>query len=328
MASACVTEAGDCLRDLGRLAEAAQAYEEAVRRNAALGNERGIAVGQAQLGTVRLAQRRFPEALQAHADARDHFTRLGEPGSVAVSWHQSGMAYQSDGQAEAAEQAYRKSLAIQVQLKNIAGQANTFNQLGTLYDDVLDHPEEAVGFYRQAAACAAEIEYIAGEGRARSNLAETLRKLRRIDEARQEIRRAIQCGELSDHAAALWKTWAILAGIEADCGKPEAAAQARAKGRAAYLAYRRDGGENHDGAGRIAHDLAQQLLAGDQAGAAEVVHQLNAVANPPPWLPPFATALQAIIAGSRDPALADAPDLSYDTAAELRLLIETLSQPR
>ena len=103
------------------------------------------------------------------------------------------------------------------------------------------------------------------------------------------------------------------------------AAQARAQARAAYLAYRRDGGENQDPDGRIANDLKVRLLAGDQSGATEFVEQLSAEPNPQAWLPPFATALQAIVAGSRDPALADAPEFSFDTAAEILLLIETLN---
>ena len=37
-------------------------------------------------------------------------------------------------------------------------------------------------------------------------------------------------------------------------------------------------------------------------------------------------ALQAIVAGSRDRALADAPDLNYDMAAEILFLIETLEK--
>lgn len=35
--------------------------------------------------------------------------------------------------------------------------------------------------------------------------------------------------------------------------------------------------------------------------------------------------LQAILDGSRDAALADNPDLEYDDAVEVRLLLETLA---
>jgi len=40
---------------------------------------------------------------------------------------------------------------------------------------------------------------------------------------------------------------------------------------------------------------------------------------------PFIGALQAVVAGSRDPALADQPELDYTMAAEILLLIETLA---
>ena len=39
----------------------------------------------------------------------------------------------------------------------------------------------------------------------------------------------------------------------------------------------------------------------------------------------FIGALQAVVAGSRDPALADQPELDYTMAAEILLLIETLA---
>jgi hypothetical protein len=111
----------------------------------------------------------------------------------------------------------------------------------------------------------------------------TLRKLRRLDEARQEIRRAIECDEPFGHAAEPWKAWAILAGIETDAGNPAAAAS-----------------------------LLEQRAADPDAA----------------WLRPLVEALQAIVAGSRDPALAADPGLDYTMAAEILFLLETLGRPR
>ncbi len=315
------------LLDLGRLDEAAAAYEESIRRAEQLGDDREVAVGKGQLGTVRMHQRRYPEALAAYAEAHARFTQLGEPGSVAVGWHQTGTVYQAAGQPEAAEDAYRKALAIKVRLGNVAGQASTLEQLGQLYDNALGRTEEAVAFLRQAADKYVQISYAAGEGQIRSNLAIRLRKLRRLDEARQEIRRAIECKQPFGHAAEPWKTWAILAGIETDAGNPAAAAEAKRKASACYLAYRRDGGENHDRAGRIALAVTQSLLAGNPAAAASLLQQL--AADPKfAGLRTFIQALQAIVAGSRDRALADVPDLDYGMAAEILFLIETLEKAR
>jgi tetratricopeptide (TPR) repeat protein len=122
MASACLTEQGTCLRDLGRYDAAAAAYEEAIRKDEQRGDLRDVAVGKGQLGTVRLQQRRYAEALEAYQQARDTFSRLQEPGTVAGAWHQIGMVHEKAGQPEAAEEAYNQSLSINVRLGNQAGQ--------------------------------------------------------------------------------------------------------------------------------------------------------------------------------------------------------------
>lgn len=322
MASACLTEQGDCLRGLGRLEEAATAYQEAIRRDEQRGAERDVAVGKGQLGSVRLAQGRHREALAAHEEARARFTQLGEDGSVATVWHQTGIVYQQMGQGEAAEAAYRHSLAIRVRLGDDAGQADTLVGLGVLYADELKRPEEAVGFFRQAADKYIGIGDAAKEGAVRNNLAESLRGLRRLDAARREIHRAIQCKEGLGHGAELWASWGILADIESDAGNQDVAREINRKAIDAYLAYRRDGGENHSGPGRLALDVTQFLASGQTAEAAALLQELAAEPKAAPLLP-FLRALQAIAAGSREPSLADDPALHYTMAAEILLLVES-----
>ena len=134
---------------------------------------------------------------------------------------------------------------MEVRLGDVAGQARTLSQLGHLYYSVLGRVEEAAAFFHQAAAKNTEIHDVVQEGGTRTNLAEALRKLSRLDEARQEIRRAIECNERLGHASAPWKTWNILAEIETDAGNTTAATGAKRHAIACYLAYRRDGGENH-----------------------------------------------------------------------------------
>jgi tetratricopeptide (TPR) repeat protein len=251
MASVCLADQGDCLRDLGRLDEAAAAYEENIQRAQQLNDARQVAVGKLQLGTTRLQQHRYSEALAAYDEARKQFTTLNEPGTVAVVWHQTGVAYEKAGQAQAAEDAYRKSLAIKVRLKDVTGQGNTLTQLGNLYNLVLDRPKQAAAFFRQATDKYVQTHDAAKEGTSRYNLAIALHKRRRFDEARQEILRAIECGAQFGHASLPWKSWNVLADIETDLRKPAAAAAARAKAIAGYLAYRRDGGENQELPGRL-----------------------------------------------------------------------------
>jgi tetratricopeptide (TPR) repeat protein len=323
MASVCLMEQGDCLLYLGRYDAAAAAHEEAIGRGEQRGALRDVAVGKLQLGTVRLQQQRYAEALEAYQQARDTFSRLQEPGTIAIAWHQIGIVHEKAGQTEAAEEAYNQCLAIEVRLGNQAGQASTLVQLGNLYAAVLQRPEEAVAFLRRAAEIHGEIGDQASEGMAQNNLAATLVKLQRLDEARLAIRRAIECDEPFGHAVKPWTTWANLANIETAAGNSAAAADARHQAFSAFLAYRRDGGENQSGSGRLALAVRQALPSGDPAEVASSLQQLTADSVWAEHLP-FLTALQAITAGSRDRSLADDPGLSYDQAAEVLLLIEAL----
>jgi tetratricopeptide (TPR) repeat protein len=323
MVTLCLAEKGDCLLTLGRYDASAAAYEEAIRRDEQREALRGVAVGKIQLGTVRLRQQRYAEALEAYQEARDTFSRFNEPGSVSVVWHQIGRVHQEEGQPEAAEEAYNQSLAIKVRLGDQAGQAITLGQLGYLYDDALQRPEEAVAFLRRAAEIYGEIGDALGEGRQWNNLADTFRKLQRLEEARQAIHRAIECKAPFGHAALPWASWALLASIETAADNRAAAADARLQALDTFLAYRRDGGENQTGSGRLALAVREALASGNPAEAASLLKQLAADPDFANQLP-FLIALQAITAGSRDRSLAEDPGLSYDGAAEVLLLIEAL----
>ncbi len=283
MVSRCLTERGDCLLYLDRLDQAAAAYEEAIERAEQCGDERTIAVARGQIGSIRRRQGRYAEALAAYEATRAQFTRLGETISVAKCWSLTGVAYQEAGQSESAEHAYQKAIKIKGQLGDLVGQASTLIQLGTLHAGPLDRPEEAVNFHARAADIYAKVNDEFGEGLARSNLGLTLRRLGRLNEARREIQRAITCQAQLDHTAQLWASWGILAKIERDAGNFEAATQAREKAVAAYLEYRRDGGENHTGPGRLVLTVSQALLAGDSATARALLEQAVVDPNIPDW---------------------------------------------
>jgi tetratricopeptide (TPR) repeat protein len=322
MASVCLTISGDCMRVLGRLDAAVAAYEEAIRLAEQQGDPRRVAIAKGQLGTVRLLQGDYPAALAAHIAARDTFVQLGEPGTVAVAWHQIGLVHKGARQYAAAEHAYQESLRLDVQMGNTAGQASTLAQLGTLYA-TMDRLEDAVRFSLQAADLYATLHDPAHEGAARHNAAVCLITLHRYDAARRELQRAIACAEPFGHAAEPWKTFAVLHDLERAVGNPSAAAAARQRACGAYLAYRRAGGVSQSPLARLYTLVAQALTTHDTAEAAATLAALAQRPDLPAYIPPVLRALQVILTGTRDPALADDPNLHYADAAELRLLLES-----
>jgi tetratricopeptide (TPR) repeat protein len=327
MASYCLTDRAKALCELGRLDEAAMAFEEAIKRAEGRGDSRSDAVNRLELGTVRLLQRRYSEALQAYNEARKTFERLGDRTTEAITWHQMGMALREAGLHDRAEEAYLNARRIFVDLGDRPHEAGNLAELGSLYD-AMGRLEDAVRFYRESAAIYADpgVGDLRIEGRIRANAADSLRRLGRLDEARGEIERAIVCLQPFGHAAQPWKVFDILSDIERDAGQPAAALEARRRAIEPYLAYRRDGGESQSGADQLVSGLLTAIGGGEADAFSQSLDQLQAPPEDQARLDALRNALRAILAGSRDPALADDPALRYEEAAEIRLLLERLGK--
>jgi tetratricopeptide (TPR) repeat protein len=319
MANKALLDKADCLVDLGRYEDATKSYEEVIATADKLRDRRTVAVGKCQLATVRLLQAQYTEALNLYREVREIFQQLGEPGSVASIWHQIAMVHYNAGQYEAAERASQESLKINVQIDNRSGQGLTLNQLGVLYARI-GRSEDAVAFYRQAADAYEALEDLSHEGACRHNLGGELLKLRRYDEARIALVRAIECKRPFGHAATPWNAFARLSDLERAVGNEQAARQARSQATQAYFAYRRDGGESQTPAGQLRALVAQQPDAA-KADLTRLLQDPDLTDD----LRVFIPYLQAVLVGSRDITLADDPKLYYADAVELLLLIESLS---
>jgi tetratricopeptide (TPR) repeat protein len=200
----------------------------------------------------------------------------------------------------------------------------SLTQLGNLYAARLNRQEEAINFYRQAADIHVALGDLKEEGFARNNIARTLHKLQRYEEARTEIERAIECKSQFGHAASPWTSFNILHYIETATGNPAAARTAWQQARDTYLAYRQQGGYAQFGGGKLV-DYVLGLIAQQQF--AEIESLFNELANNPNATDSLKQLIQAVIAilnGSRDSSLADNPALDYDDAAEVLFLLERL----
>ncbi|HEX4966488.1 MAG TPA: tetratricopeptide repeat protein, partial [Thermoanaerobaculia bacterium] len=235
-----------------------------------------------------------------------------------------GVVHEYAAQFEPAEQAYRQSLAIKVRENDLAGQASSLGQLGNLYGG-MGRIEEAATFYRQAAEAFVRLADLANEGRARNNLAKTLIKLRRYDEARSELQRSIECRKPYGHAATPWNAWSILENLERATGHAEAAQAARQQAIETYLAYRRAGGVSQSPIAHLYALVAQAIRDNTEAEARQGLDQIEAKQDTPPYLKAVIPQLKAVLRGNHNPTLIADPELDYDDAAELLLLFESLS---
>ena len=325
MAAVADAEIGDCLAYLRRLQDAASAYEAALAQT-----DPGSATSAAnrlQLGLVYQHQGKYIDAAALYDAARRAFETLGQPEKAAQAWRQLSMAHKLDGQMEQALQAGQKSLYLYEQQRNRRGVAEILGEVGHLHQ-VLNQLEEAVLAYRRMAEMYAQLGDGRSEEASRNKLANVLIQLRRPDEARQELYRASECNLPESPTARNWTIRRGLRDVSQAVKNVETADQARQQAIQKYLAYRRSGGENTNPGIRLCAQISEALWNGHPETISTLAAKLEQIAaspNVPPTGKLLIDKLRAILNGDRDPALASDPELHYQYAVEIQLLLEELA---
>ena len=325
MAAVASAEAGDCLQALQRLQDAAIAYEAALAQSPPNAANSAIAANQLQLGLVRQRQGQHTAAALHYEAARKTFAALGDTEGMARAWRQLGLVRKLDGRIEPAIDASRQALALYEQQRNRPETAEILGELGHLYQ-VAAQLEESVQTYRRMADLYRELGDGRNEQASRNKLANVLLQLRRHDEARQELYRASECNPPESPTA---RQWAIRRGLR-DIGQSvenlALADQARRQAIQKYLAYRRAGGKNTNPGAQLCAQTREAIQTGEIATLSTRLSQINQSPNIPTTGKVLITKLKAILSGSRDPALAADPELHYQYAAEIQLLLDDLTQ--
>lgn len=321
-------EIGDCLTYLRRLQDAAAAYETALAQADPSTPNATVAANQLQLGLVYQRQGRYADAAVLYDAARQTFEALGQPETAAQAWRQLSMAHKLDGQMEGALQAGQKSLYLYEQQRNRRAVAEVLGEVGQLHQ-VLNQLEEAVLAYRRMAELYAQLSDGHGEEASRNKLANVLIQLRRPDEARQELYRASECNLPESPTARNWNIRRGLHDVSQAVQNVDVADQARRQAIRKYLAYRRSGGENTNPGTRLCAQIGEAVQTGNAEtinGLSAKLEQIAASPNVPPDGKLLIDKLRMILGGDRDLALASDPELHYQYAVELQLLLEALAK--
>nr|VFJ47784.1 MAG: Tetratricopeptide repeat-containing protein [Candidatus Kentron sp. DK] len=256
------TDLADALTDAGYYRAARDQYEQGLAIDEALGDDRGAAVSNFQLGTLALVQGDYREAEQRYRAALERFRALAEPRSIATIHHQLGVVAETasegaEGEAKArllaeAEERYRESLRLKERMGDPAGAARSANQLG-LIAEVGGRPVDAERWYRKAL----ELDEAAGNPKALArdynNLAGLLTDVHRrpagqrpdafagrdlLTQAEALAHQAREIWEgIGDPSLGVWKTYGILADIAEARGDAREAATWRTKSEAAHRAF-------------------------------------------------------------------------------------------
>lgn len=228
----------EVLMDMGDFDQARIAYETSLALYNEVGDRRGEAFVNAQLGTVALLQSNLPEAEQRYREALTSFQRLNEPASEATAWHQLGRVYEEAQEWNAAEQAYREAGRIWESQGNLARAAQTWHQLAVV-NQWAGTLVEAEDWYRKAIEDGKRAKDWLPVSRAICNLANLLHNQpNRLPEAQQLAEEGLAIQKTLDPAAAaIWITYEYLARIADKQGDTTQAQDYRRLSREAKAAF-------------------------------------------------------------------------------------------
>ena len=188
-------------------------------------------------------------------------------------------------------------------------------QLGNLFDK-MGQLEDGVTFYRQAADIRVALGDMAKEGFVRGNLADTFIKLKRYDDARQEIVRAIECLKPFGHSAQPWIACNTLSTIEQAHGNAPAAKDARDQAVALYMDFRRSGGGKYEYGAQLCAMVGDAIHRGAWTDAEAALGKFGKDSHP------LIDALYQILDGVWDVQVVEG--LDYRHEVDVRLLLEQL----
>jgi tetratricopeptide (TPR) repeat protein len=311
---------GDVLTCLGEYASAQQAYQGSLVIKKEIGDQRGAALAEFQLGTLAMLQNDLATATQQYQSALQTFQQFQEPDNEAKIWHQLGMVYGKGKQWAESDRAYRASASIKEQQGNFTGAAGTYNQLANLNVE-MNQLKAAEDWYLKALK-----NFRAGgdrlnEAKTLSNLANLLaQQPDRLSAAQQRAEEALAIKQTLDQAAAtIWTTYDILAKIATAQGKTPSAQAYRQQARSAKAAF---AGTQYELQQHEPLITAVVTAVADQS-AAEQLETLLTNRNENGW-GQLVAAIRRILAGERSiEALWD--DLDADDSMIIQAIIDRLA---
>jgi len=173
---------GHCLREMGRPAEAAEHYRQALAVFRELGDHSSEASALRFLGNVCSDIGSYPEALDYYAKAENLFRREHNLHAASYVLNDAGLTYSSESEYEKAISCYRQAMAIQRSLGDEAGQGTAMGNMAMAYSR-MGRYQEAIRLSTSALTLYRRQNNAKGESDSLNNLGSVYSILGRYDKA-------------------------------------------------------------------------------------------------------------------------------------------------
>lgn len=132
----------------------------------------------------------YKEAIEIYLETSVYFRQSGDSSSLASALSNIGVVYEEMGLAEKAIYYDKKGLQIKLKLKDTLSAANSYNNIGVAFNELLNQPDSALFYHLKAFAIYRSNKQVEECAISRTNLAMMYIELNQFDAARQNLNRA------------------------------------------------------------------------------------------------------------------------------------------
>lgn len=302
-------ELAESVMDMKMAREATKLYVDAVRAAEEEGALRHLAIAKGQLAQIRVAQGRPAEAVALCEDVAGIFRQLGDQPSLRRAWGQLGTIHRDSDNPDAAAHAFREAY-------NVEADAEICNTLAKLSAKQENYADAAKFALEAASLSAVEAE----QNSARLDAVAFLAKAGDIEEARR-LFSSIESGRSEQP----WRVADARFKLESASGNAGVATEARQQAIALFAEHRRKGGDNPYPSGQVTNYIVFAVAGGSGEMAKQQIEKTLENPKTTERSKAYLTALIQVVEGARDPKLADHPDMTFDEAAEVLVLMDALT---
>lgn len=185
-------------RETGFLTEAARHLEAGRDLFRLVGDRRGLAASDDDIGKLLWVRGEYDLALKELKKGLDMRKELGDRRSIALSLNNIGLVWMDHGRPLNAKEALEAALAIRREIQDPVGVAESLTTLGALSIDQ-NQFDSALAYFREAHQVSVEIGERTRIAECLTHIGETLQRLGQGDEAVATLEQAVVlCEELGD----------------------------------------------------------------------------------------------------------------------------------
>ena len=160
---------GYYFKEFGDIPLALDYYEQSLKIDESIGNDKGVATSLNNIGTIYMDQGMTDEALDNFNQGLKINEEIGDKWGISLSLNNIAGIYFNNGTIDLAEEYFERSYELDFEINNLKGAANSLSNLGYIYKKT-ERPQESLEKFNAALSLFRKVDLQSGISLVQANI--------------------------------------------------------------------------------------------------------------------------------------------------------------